>query len=227
VGVDHETGAGGRRLSWLLFREDVLGGAACAADLSAAFQPGQEARFLTGDLSPGPAREREWRRHTLALETLVKVMAARIGLKDWVFAYGTSPDSLTPAGGTEPYAVLLAQAFHAAEEGEAIALLALLASGSPPAGPRLLPPRARLLIARRGDPLPSLRLAVACRPFGTARRITSLLLHGGPDQPFWLADRTLGVRFSVDRGQVSFKAHHQVIQEALEDRCLKEGIDLA
>ena len=120
----------------------------------------------------------------------------------------------------------LAAAFDGAGEDEAIALLALLADVAPPPGPRLFPPRSRTLVGAEPPGSVHCPLALRTGPDEVARRVEAFRSRVGPDVPFWTADRTLGIRFTIDRTGVSFKAHHPVIQEELLRRCEHEGIDV-
>lgn len=162
-----------------------------------------------------------------AIDILVKAIHARIDVDTWLWGYGRGPDSLVMLSHALQRWPGLPAAFEGADEVEAIALLALLMTGSlgKEAG-RMLSRRGRLLLGV-GEGGVSTPLALRCGPKGTAGRVEGFRAHGGPDLPFWIADRTLGVRFTVDRDAVTFRAHHPSIQEEMVQRCRRSGIDVA
>lgn len=199
----------------LLGRGQVLGTFREVAELSAAFGSDGEARLALPGAADG------------AIATLVRAVFERVDMDIWVWGYGEGPDDLVTLSHARELVPGLDAAFDGAEEDEAIALLALLDGSALSHERRVLSPRARTLLGAKPPGAVHCPLALRAGPDDVARRVRSFRSHGGPDLPFWTADRTLGIRFSLDRDGVSFKAHHHVIQEELLHRCEREGIDVA
>ncbi len=198
----------------LMGRGQVLGTFQEVAEFSAAFGTDGEARLALPSAAPS------------AISTLVRAIYQRVDADDWIWAYGEGPDALATLSDACDRLPGLPAAFDGAGEEEAIALLALLAADSPPRGPRVLPPRSRLLLGGGLAGAVGCRLAWCAGPDDVARRVEAFRVRAGADLPFWTADRNLGIRFSVARSGASFKAHHPVIQEELLRRCEREGIDV-
>lgn len=203
-------------------REAVLGAAPAVTGVSAAFSSAGEARLALADATV-PLSAAGFVSASEMVARLIGTIAARVDVDEWVMSYGTTPDALALlADAREAYPSLDA-ALADADQDEAICLLALLASPKT-SRERMLSPRARrLLLYATGRPF---HLALFCDAEGVAHRLRVFQRQGGADVPFWLADRSLGVRFSFDARGVSFKAHHPLIQEALEARCAEDAIDL-
>lgn len=198
----------------ILGRGQVLGTFREAAEFSAAFGSDGEARLALASAAPS------------AIATLVRAIYERVDMDIWIWGYGEGPDDLVTLSAARARLPGLDAAFADAGEDEAIALLALLADVAPPPGPRLLPPRSRTLLGAGPSGSVHCPLALRTGPDEVARRVEAFRSRVGPDVPFWTADRTLGIRFTIDRTGVSFKAHHPVIQEELLRRCEHEGIDV-
>ncbi len=210
----------------LLGREEVLGSSTRTAAISAAFTMEGEARLAApGPLATPMPGSRSVKHAAADVERLLVAMRGRLGVGAWLAAYGSSPDGLATTEEVRTRVPGLGRALASAEEEEVILLLAFLAAPRM-ATARFLPARLRELVLADGPVPAPVRLAMPIRIPGAAGRLEALQLRGGPELPFWLADRSLGVRFSFTRTGIAFKAHHPVIQEALEARCRKDGIDL-
>lgn len=207
-------------------RERVFGLATSAAEVSAAFRPGHEARFLCPSLADPGGGDGDLRRAAHAVQVLGRALAQRIGVAAWWHGYGEGPDDLWLLANARRRYPGLQAATEGASDDEAIALLALLSVGGPDVKGRVVSPRARLLYPPGTPKRPPCHLAISGTPQGLEDRLVAFARQGGKDVPYWMTDLTLGIRFTFSRGSVAFRAHHPVIQEALEDRCRKEGIDL-
>ena len=210
----------------LLGRGQILGTFREAAELSAAFESSDEVSLLLPVDDPGGGMsEGTLDVAATAVAKLVKAIHDRVDMDIWIWGYGDGPDALGTLSEARSRLPGLDAAFQGAEEDEMVALLAVLA-GAPAPAPHVLPQRARILLGEESPGVVRSPLAIRTGSEGTARRLRTFRARGGPDLPFWLADRTLGVRFSITRGRAAFRAHHPVIQEELLDRCGREGIDV-
>lgn len=207
-------------------RERVFGLVSTVAEISAAFGPGPAARIAAGEGDDCLAGGEAFSRAARSVVTLMRAMAARIGVREWWIAFGDTPDALTPMATARKRIPGLDAAFSEAGIDEAAALLAFLAGPPDKGGHRLVSAALRALIGGRPPSALRAHLSLATDAGGAEAHILAFRRHGGPDASFWLADDSLGVRFSFRRSEVEFRAHHPVIQEALEDRCREEGIDL-
>ncbi len=198
----------------ILGKGQVLGTFSRAAELSAAFAPGPEARMAHSVAADA------------AIASLVQVIHQRVGMDVWLWAFGDGPDDLATLSEARGCLPGLDSALEDAEESEAVALLAVLAGIGDRQIGRMFSSRARRLLESGSPGSSPLRLALRAGPDDVAERVRAFRSHGGPALPFWLADRTLGVRFWVDHRGAAFRAHHPVIQDELIARCERDGVDL-
>jgi len=198
----------------LFGRGQILGTFRETSELSAAFLSEGEACLAlpVEDAAPAVAK-------------LIRTIHERVDMDLWVWGYGGGPDDLVTLSDARAHLPGLDDAFTGAGEDEVIALLALLTAfgGN---DPRVLSRRASALLGSHAPGSIHFPLAMRTGPTGVAHRVLTFRAHGGEDRSFWAADRTLGVRFRFDRSGATFRAHHPVIQEELEQRCAEDGIDL-
>jgi hypothetical protein len=188
---------------------------------TSAFASAGERRLLlplfptrTGSRSVPRAREQ--------VAALIRTITRRLGLEAWVVAYGPGPEALEPLSRVSAELDLGPQGpvFDSAEE--AAAFFSALAAGG--GDPHLIRPR--MLHGRAAAARPRHLAALA----GGERLALDFLIWCGQLRPgtgLWCADRDLGLRFRLSRAGATFRAHHPVIQDALERRCREEGIDFA
>lgn len=211
--------------SVLLGRGQVLGTFRETAELSAAFGADRQSHLALPADGTDALSEDGVDVAADAVATLVSAIHERVDMDIWIWGYGEGPDDLVTLSHARARFPDVDDAFEDAGEDEVISLLAILA-GASTSEPRLVSRRVRSLVGEATTVTPPCQLAMRASAEGVARRFRAFRARGGPDLPFWTADRTLGVRFSVRRNSVSFRAHHPVIQEELVHRCGREGIDL-
>lgn len=208
----------------LLWRELVLAGAGPAGDGTAAFTADGELRLqLTPPVPGSELGAGEIAAAARALGLLAGAVSRTAGDARWSAAYGSSPVELASEGDLQPAAPLLAAAFEDADTGEAACMLAhlALAGGSPE--PLRLRPRPLRALPAPGGPL---LLALGLHTGEVPDAVRLFRRHGGPGCPFWLADRSLAVRFRVTADRVTFRSRHPLLQAELVAACEREGIDL-
>lgn len=202
-------------------REAVLRGNSEAASVSTAFRSEGEARLQLALHATGRVSRGE-RPILAALRTLVRALEDKLGIDAWYLAYGLSPDELS----TTHELAALPEDLRArlAERGASEVALALAFLATPTPKPsRVLPAvlQGFEFVGRR-----RLSLAIEIKAAALSASLDTWIAAAPESIGLWIADPSLGVRFTLSRFGIRFRAHHPVIHAALIERCRKSGIDL-
>ena len=137
---------------------------------------------------------------------LARAASRTFDIEEWVAGFGSGPDDLTALDGQAPGVLALRRELAVLDLAGAVGRLAGLANA--PCGPRA-------------------EVAIATGPGALEALLAAFEPHAADASGFWLADAGLVIRFRCHGASVAFKAHHPVLHQAIEDRCARQGFDLA